>query len=500
MSLKLDITQASPMMMNQGSIFGRGTSKNMNDANNNTSINNNMNKNASSSSKPSNNNDNCLELLPIMKKVAQYMCGANCNNVSDEIIMSEEEKNMIFADSSSKLNHHTTRLKKETKQNTTSVAAPPLTSSTSCSSNGTSKTMNSSTNSLLSIDVNDPINTTTNASVVVPSSNVTKTRNKTKQKKPKSTGTLTSEPQPIHHVRGKECNETKTSNKDLKGTYERYRIHNSTIFEKITHSIQSNYKIKPHFYNTLGKKDMSSSHCSQNVYSEPLGKTFMIRGEDYLHDKRKIPSNASIFSLICVENIPISSFTTDCHHSKKSNDYRHDISKESSSYVQKFRMLCKRNNIVPPFILVVNLVLPWGNLCSYYYRSPSSPSDTKNNVTASDKLWNEFLNGTKSYRSSILKLIPRIVSGPWVVKKAVGTSPVIIGKKLPVEYYDSHGKYLEICLDVSNGSQMANSIANIVASKSNLVTVDLGFVLEGHTDEYLPERMLAAFRLNHITL
>lgn len=486
-NLKLDMSKASPMMMNkQGNNRKcvRGNSKNSNDTNNTSIINNIKKKSPSPSNNKTNNNinkegnDSCLELLPIITKIAKYVCGANCNNVSDEVI--EEEKRMIFVNSGTKINHHTSKLRKET--NIISSTPPSLTkeiSSTSCSSNGTSKTMNSSTNSLLSIDINDTTATTRN--------------------KPTPTSTSKKQQQSLCNqiLHGKECNEINTSNKDLKGTYERYRIQSK--FEKMVYTIQSNYKIKPYFYNIIENKK-KNMYCSQNVYSEPLGKTFMIRSKDYLCSNKKVASNVSMFSLVCVENIPLSSFSK---HSKKNKIInRHNISKQSSSYVQKFRTACKKNNIIPPFILAINLVLPWGNLCSYYYRPPSSPDNSKNNnKTASDKLWNEFLNGTKTYRSSILKLIPRIVSGPWVVKKAVGASPVIIGKKLPVDYYDCpNGHYLEICLDVSNGSQMANSIANIVASKSDLVTVDLGFVLEGHKDEYLPERILAAFRLNHITL
>lgn len=98
-------------------------------------------------------------------------------------------------------------------------------------------------------------------------------------------------------------------------------------------------------------------------------------------------------------------------------------------------------------------------------------------------------------------MIPRIVQGPWMVKKMVGTSPIIIGQKLPVTYYGSiQEQYLEICMDVTKGGQMANSIATTCSGKADLIAVDLGFVLEGSSNDVLPEVMLGAFRLHHLQM
>ena len=90
-------------------------------------------------------------------------------------------------------------------------------------------------------------------------------------------------------------------------------------------------------------------------------------------------------------------------------------------------------------------------------------------------------------------------TGPWMVKKMVGSSPVIIGQKLPVSYFGG-SDYLEICLDVTRGSSLANSIANTVVGKSDLITVDLSFFIEGQDESKLPEQALAMVRLHHVNM
>ena len=41
-------------------------------------------------------------------------------------------------------------------------------------------------------------------------------------------------------------------------------------------------------------------------------------------------------------------------------------------------------------------------------------------------------------RSCMFKLIPSVVKGSWVIKQAVGNTPVLLGKKLTTRYYRLH--------------------------------------------------------------
>jgi hypothetical protein len=109
---------------------------------------------------------------------------------------------------------------------------------------------------------------------------------------------------------------------------------------------------------------------------------------------------------------------------------------------------------------------------------------------------------TQEYRNERLKLIPRVCAGPWVVKKVVGSTPALIGTKLPVSYRGSvSDNYLEIILDVTKGPALGNSVANTVVGKADAVTVDLGFVIEGKgEDGHLPEQMLGLIRFHHLNM
>ena len=114
----------------------------------------------------------------------------------------------------------------------------------------------------------------------------------------------------------------------------------------------------------------------------------------------------------------------------------------------------------------------------------------------------ELCHVPKDYRNKCLKLIPRICAGPWVVKKMVGSTPAIIGTKLPVSYRGSiKENFLEISMDVTKGPAFGNTVANTVVGKADMVTVDLGFVIEGQeVDGTLPEQMLSLVRLHHLEM
>ena len=89
-----------------------------------------------------------------------------------------------------------------------------------------------------------------------------------------------------------------------------------------------------------------------------------------------------------------------------------------------------------------------------------------------------------------------------MVKKMVGSTPALIGTKLPMSYRGSVAEnFLEISLDVTKGPAFGNSVANTVVGKADVVTVDIGFVIEGNEEDgHLPERILGLFRLHHLNM
>jgi hypothetical protein len=111
-----------------------------------------------------------------------------------------------------------------------------------------------------------------------------------------------------------------------------------------------------------------------------------------------------------------------------------------------------------------------------------------------------FLLGDAERKKHTLKLIPHVEIGPWLVKNVVGSTPAIIGNKLPVNYiyHPPEGKnccYLEADLDIV-ASSAARKILSVVRSYTQGLTIDLGFVCEGKQPDELPEQMLGACRIH----
>jgi hypothetical protein len=63
----------------------------------------------------------------------------------------------------------------------------------------------------------------------------------------------------------------------------------------------------------------------------------------------------------------------------------------------------------------------------------------------------------------MFKMIPRVAEGSWVIKQSVGTTPVIIGRKLGTSFHITQ-KYAEVAVDVGSSST-AQYITGMVSGK-----------------------------------
>jgi len=247
-----------------------------------------------------------------------------------------------------------------------------------------------------------------------------------------------------------------------------------------------------------------------NVWSEPHASTIKVRGPTYAKDGVKIPSEESMFAVLGVDNF-VKKEESKERRKSGGEAYEHlegeedDCRSGTGSFMERWKSVCEEVGLESvPFLLVFNFIVPWGNFQMYLIRpdADNGPFSTHHADRPSEKAWKAFLEGDTAYRNTVLKFIPRIIAGPWMVKKMVGTTPAIIGQKLPVSYSGSiEENYLEVSLDVTQGPALGNTIANTVAGKADVVTVDLGFVLEGHDgDGTLPEQMLGLVRLHHFNM
>ncbi|TXG60803.1 hypothetical protein EZV62_012166 [Acer yangbiense] len=145
-----------------------------------------------------------------------------------------------------------------------------------------------------------------------------------------------------------------------------------------------------------------------------------------------------------------------------------------------------------PFILVFNLQVPAKpnyNLVLYY--ASSRPVNK-------DSLLGKFVDGTDAYRDSRFKLIPSIVEGYWMVKRAVGTKACLLGKAVTCRYL-RQDNFLEIDVDIGSSS-VARSVIGLVLGYVTSLVVDLGILIEAKEEGELPEYVLGTVQLNCIRL
>ena len=103
----------------------------------------------------------------------------------------------------------------------------------------------------------------------------------------------------------------------------------------------------------------------------------------------------------------------------------------------------------------------------------------------------------QKFRTNRFKMVPLCVKGPWMCKKALG-SPALIGKKLETTYHVGED-YLEIAVDVGS-SAIAKRVLGMVSGATKSLVIDLGFTIEGKTEQELPERLLGGCRFQCIDL
>lgn len=87
-----------------------------------------------------------------------------------------------------------------------------------------------------------------------------------------------------------------------------------------------------------------------------------------------------------------------------------------------------------------------------------------------------FLADKGPLRDAKLKLIPSLAQGSWVVRQAVGQTPVILGKRLKTEYFMENA-YLEADVDISANATAAG-VTSLVAGAIKSLVFDIGIVLE----------------------
>ena len=227
-------------------------------------------------------------------------------------------------------------------------------------------------------------------------------------------------------------------------------------------------------------------------WAEPDANSFKVRGPAYKQDRVKVNAGTSIGQLIAVDVVlvdkPIySGMSTHPNERIQLALERERIMKENG-----------KKSDAPPFIFVVNIILPGPPFYHgvFYYAVDDMSTIDGSNGTPSSKLCQRFLFGkSDEFRDRTFKLIPRIVEGNFLVRKAVGNTPAIMGTKLK-QYYVRNERFMEVILDCGS-SPVATGVIRLSLGYAKTLVVDMCFLLEADDEEYLPEKVFGAVRMKY---
>jgi hypothetical protein len=225
--------------------------------------------------------------------------------------------------------------------------------------------------------------------------------------------------------------------------------------------------------NLVGSMQQGKEESDTNCWTAPAGTGFMIRGKSYLKDSAKVRGRDPLLKLIAVDW-----FKVDSCLSKVALHPKCLVQTEAGRKL--------------PFILIINLEVPARpNYSLVLYYASDRPINE-------NSLLSKFVDGTDSFRDSRFKLIPSIVEGYWMVKRAVGTKACLLGKAVTCKYF-RQDNFLEIDVDIGSSS-VARSVMGLVLGYVTSLVVDLAILIEAKEEEELPEYVLGSVRLNRVKL
>ncbi|KAL7190950.1 hypothetical protein ACSBR2_023092 [Camellia fascicularis] len=225
--------------------------------------------------------------------------------------------------------------------------------------------------------------------------------------------------------------------------------------------------------NYHGSMRQGKDETDTNCWTSPSGTGFMIRGKTYLKDNLKVMGGDPLLKLIAVDWFKVENCIS-------------KVALHPSSLVQS------EAGKKLPFILILNLEVPARpNYSMVLYYAADRPVNK-------NSLLGKFVDGSDMFRDSRFKLIPRIVEGYWMVKRAVGTKACILGKAVTCEYL-RQDNFLEIDVDIGSSS-VARSVITLVLGYVTSIVVDLAILIEAKEEVELPEYILGTVRLNRVKL
>jgi hypothetical protein len=168
----------------------------------------------------------------------------------------------------------------------------------------------------------------------------------------------------------------------------------------------------------------------RGAWTEPSAEAFLVRGNNYIKDGEKVDSAPAAFRILTVDMIS-------CRKSRLEGKCTHPREQLQQALKGEEEVGILYSEL-PLFVFDVNLCIPAGRN-QYYHQVSYFGIHDLDEVLYSEipfgKLMNRFLfHESDSFRDQTFKLIPKIVKGNDVVRKAVGTKCSILGEKIKQNY------------------------------------------------------------------
>jgi hypothetical protein len=224
------------------------------------------------------------------------------------------------------------------------------------------------------------------------------------------------------------------------------------------------------------------------AWAEPPASAYSVRGPDYLKDRKKVPSESSAFKLLTVDLIKVDAPNFEGLCAQPNERIQKALRGEQETGEKE----------LPEFIFAVNLCVPGA---SYYHMVAYYGCDDINMIKSKDTPFGRvaepfFFGESDDYRNKTFKLIPHIVEGNYIVRKAVGSKPTLLGTRLKQHYIRTE-RYFEIIIDIGS-SPVAQRIVKLALGYAKTLSVDMMFVLEGKQEDMLPERIAGGLRIKNV--
>eukprot|EP00978_Attheya_sp_CCMP212_P047394 scaffold421344_cov55-Attheya_sp.AAC.1 len=235
----------------------------------------------------------------------------------------------------------------------------------------------------------------------------------------------------------------------------------------------------------------------ETQWARPDANSFRVRGKMYKKDKIKINAGPSAFRLLTTDVLVADKHIRGvCNRPKERVQLA--LGREKK---RKAQGLESDMHDMPPFVFVVNILVagpPHYQLVFYYAVDDISMIDGTDGTPFSKLAKQFFFSGDDNFRDRTFKLIPQIVKGNFVVRKAVGSTPAIIGTKLKQTYVTSD-RFLELIIDTASSS-VAAGVTRLSSSYGKELVLDMAFLLEGNDESTLPEKVMGCVRLKNADL